>query len=1036
MSATPQEPPLVRPSLRLQIRLSQEDALGARAVGYTESLNIYREGMSRLESYRTATDFGTGYMLDFAKIPASLVAPIPGLSGVIDAQLSQLDRLRSLTLKEVFDNRARNVNARFVNDVSRMELVNASPNDLLTNSFRQSLGGSTSDLAGVIALQAATERALFQKAFRLVAEQAKSQDDLSEGLQKVLEVCAHHGGEQRGALESLNGQVNDLSARLSKFMGDMDHEHQEIEKSPPSPDLLEYMESGVEFVKEFIFGEMTPSQQWSAIEEGKYEVSDQTKEKIKLAKDIQSFSSDAARYASNARQLIKLAQNLGLPPDDVMRATEVVNACSTLVQAGVSAATNTPMGYVAAANMVFSLLSSQTGEGSSTGQIIEALNAVRDEVRFTRRAIITDLNGLRNEVSNQLAHLQSGQDSIRADLQELLRGQKSLSSELTAVLEKLDDSEKRQYDFESKVLAALTRIERSTWVVREGLAGDRLDEDYRSLVTFANKSREAGSGAKLNTLSSSNEFFQLHRDSLKVDFRKADNFLRDRVGRGQDRRISPVFYSASYATSNVFDDATARDGYLWTVFAPAVRLLDYEMNTERKISQARYAQLFNPTSRLDKLDENNAVFTIKEVFSQTPSLRDHCGHLVDPYITIGVANALMELAPWYEIVDSIDNPTRVLSAEELQKDARTNQDGLDFLEGMKFICDVAIMQSTLLSGDILLAEMRSIFLSQFRLEEIGRIENEIRELEAKVAYPRSQVSILQQYVSEDGASMEAHNPSQYDNQIESLQKAVQQAQEAYREHRLRSRPQLTFHQVDSEFAAILVNRRPNDADPDADDQIKDMIIAISRILDQKDDLSHRQSADKNLYDRYEATRAANQLALDAWRGELSKISGLKAQLAERQRQLQSVSPSGDARHDAFRLLVEALRNNRQLQNNFALLCATEGLRCSGKSITQYRIALASTDKRLVCECLSLDPEVFVVERRNGHESAEECWQMLVDSSTQLYVVVPKALNVDRGLFEHSSELIKLVECRKRVVAEINDILIGQGTIGTSNSVGS
>lgn len=341
------------------------------------NLAAFTSEMNSIRTIEVTTDLGSGLLLDWGNAVTRLDP-----TGVGDVIFAHADRLREFTIRELAESQRKSAARHAITRIAKFEFEgDMKPDALFTAQLQRSAVEDGSIAAVLIAQQAKLTQLVTQAIVRDLADQANSQEQLKTDLGKVADEIATYKESTADDLAKLGTQMHELRVDVENFTAEIVSEQKSLrEQQVMTTNKLAELETNSDFIKEVMFGGMTASQQLEALRGGHYPAkrTPTLEKKLEIAAKLEAFDAASRNYVGNARQLALLAKNLGVGDGAMNDIDTAINAYESFSQATLAIASGGPMGYVAAANIVFAAFSQGSGE-SAHQQLMKAIEAVNKE---------------------------------------------------------------------------------------------------------------------------------------------------------------------------------------------------------------------------------------------------------------------------------------------------------------------------------------------------------------------------------------------------------------------------------------------------------------------------------------------------------------------------------------------------------------------------------------------------------------------------------------------------------------------------------
>jgi hypothetical protein len=990
-------------------------------------LAVYAVEMSRISTVERATDLGTGWAVDFGNL-------IPDPTGASDTLLSMFDRLRAFAIREVADNQRRETSRNAVSRIANWKSDSRISPDMLFSPQLQTATGNDGSMPSILlANQAKVTQVIVQQIFRDLAEQSQTQEELQSRFADFDRAFEKYRSTSSTNLQDLGTQVTKLRGLLSEFSEEIIREQKEIEESQniTNSHLLN-LEGDADFIKEVLFGKLTPSQQLEAIKSGHFPDKNTPKNllKLELTSKLENFGKKTSEYVNNAQQLVLLAENLGVSAGTLKEVSAVANAFEVFSQASLSIVAaggpTSPMGYVAAANIVFAAFSHH-GSESANEQMMKAIEAVQHEVRAAKREIIQEVKDFRQDMAERLNTLLAGQQEIKSQLVDLERGQYDILSAVAQLDERVEKITKSNSEFFVVLLDKLESVKDSLFVITELVRSLNLRE-LEGLSSFSYQLKKYRAlGTYLGTYKDKLDFF---KDGVPTDWKEGFIGITNVLAPHSPREINAVFSQAATVTFDAFDQR-ASDDFVKKVAFPIFQFIK-ERISESDIARKRFHNLLKPSLTITELETFFGVFDFADVDS-APSI-ENWGRLINPYLSKKIAMELLDFVPFYELIENIDaDELKLLPLDSLGKPRRSTARGHSVLTKMKYILDVAISQQAALVGDAILPELEYVFLSGKAIGELSLIMSEIAQLEWVINQPFHDEERYNLYIKSDSAAAAFYQKSNFNDQLDLLNKQLDSLLTEYKNLRQASYTNsgvaldVSGDSIEAEIDALLRRKSSKFVSataPNKSEIEEDYSLSITSMGDRIFDLRTRAEQNTSLANTYEAKVKASEAVLKQVENEKTQLASKIKELKAKQEKLKGVRPSATTiNENQFNLMTESLRHNPKLRKNFMVFLVNRLLKKNGINVLAYRTALAQSDKGILLRLLGLDSELFKLELRDHR------WHLVINGSddpkVRLEIELPDPNDVSRGLIRHSPELFELLEARKLITALANNLIAGK-----------
>ncbi len=991
---------------------------------------------------------------------------------------SRVGRETEALIAATFQRRRAEVNAQVIDEILSTHFSDASGRNQFPKEVIQFAKTTDNPLAAHVIFLYATQQSLIEEKLVQAAGNAASVEALKSETHAAINEIEDHYKRQRDILKGLLTSVNSTNADLKAFA---EQTRFRMARSGEDNHLslasIASVRKDVDLLKELAWGTMTPTQQVQAIEDGHFSINDpDERRRIELRAKVYETKSKINETLSNTRQLIEFAGHVGL--DDETKASlseslqrfEVFNQAASILAAG----TVSPFGYVAATNLLFTAISMNSGNVSAQQEVMRALDSVKTEIRASTRTIVGEIGEFQEEVYRRLQDNAHNQIAIEEDMAFLELGHRDLVLDVKAVSDQIEKLSERQREFERNALLSLKRIEFGIAAMLEDRDGTERD-DMSRLSKFCNDALQKWPGGMPYSLTEAADFLAEDSKRYLAYLEDGSKFLDRHLLRIPNREhISPFFLHQTKANLSLLSEDEVNLGDLHGLFdevaRPAMAFLHYIYNkdlakTDGEILwNARCAKLFDVCNNTEQVYHDLEARPSQEAGGEVRlgiDLQNDCKHLLSARALIDVAQNLIVIAPWYEIVDSYQDPRGVISAEELSKQGRSNIIGYELLLEMKRLLDIAIMQHGVMEGGAFMQEMVQVLLQHSS-------DAKALELRFRLAAREAEIKVLQKKLEQNNLVYgDRPQPADGDDTTgksrkESRQKLVEEAMReeigTYRELREKQlesldrsecrrviNTELTFALPGYDLFQRAAGENPLfdlETEKRAWDQIQSQFNPNDNVRESKDRILKYYRRLRNLMDE-QAVTAAQKLSQkklinaieQRYQPAEKRIAEINLEIARLKDQIGNYSPAADKGNEdvtGFILLQQALRSNDLLRQNFAVFLVRELLKRHGKNPLQYRLAYGTSQPDTVLALLGLDAKIFRVEELRHDPVANRVfstskWGLVFPQSSNdppFILTLPPPLSVASGLIEHTREYYELFDMRNQIEMELIDILVG------------
>ncbi|MDF2379483.1 MAG: hypothetical protein P1V18_04665 [Candidatus Gracilibacteria bacterium] len=436
---------------------------------------------------------------------------------------------------------------------------------------------------------------------------------------------------------------------------------------------------GIAFIKEVMYGKMSPHEQLAALKNGKIKLPNQEAEiKAKqILVDRMDFADKANKFLNGTQIVATLASDLGiLKPEVAKKVNQAVAAGSAIL------------------NGTMSIMS---------GNYLGALQSLGSLVGVFKKKGPSPAEMRHKQIMARFAALQSGQQQIMKNQEKLFNGQKKmmeLQVEMFNTIITFANIVEKKFQY---VILKLAEIHQDI-LVNRGLIVEIMNEDIYAgelflLDRFSDEEFDAQKGY-FTSYEAMQAFFESNVDNFQRGVRALED-IRSIRGKVDPRlllesyKITPKDIQLEEKNDEAFLQKNTVGEYIEKVYLPTLSLLSLTEKSGEVISSL-LCPVSNTDSVFEKLKVADPVNPNKNLLSFISK------NLKKPLSTDALLKTfefLIESQVYIQLVDHMGTPDGLMSVEEVFKKNRLRTRGRDRIKEALSLVDLSIVQQSLVSGE-------------------------------------------------------------------------------------------------------------------------------------------------------------------------------------------------------------------------------------------------------------------------------------------------------------------------------------------------